>query len=122
MALQERLVGEIPIIQKTICLYVEFYESLKGFPKKDQYMLGKHAQDALLLFLEYIMSTFILYQAGRLRLLPHWLHEISCTMLSSNNILSSISASVYPRSTGSEDKKGESSIFLQDLCLSASSN
>jgi four helix bundle protein len=47
--------AEAPILQKTTDLYKELYEHLKTFPKKDQYLLGKRCEDAVLDFLECIL-------------------------------------------------------------------
>ncbi len=46
---------EAPILQKSVDLYKELYEHLKTFPKKDQYLLGKRCEDAMLDFLECVL-------------------------------------------------------------------
>ncbi len=51
----QHLENEAPILKKTVDLYKEFYEYLKMFPKKDQYLLGKRCEDHILLFMEHIL-------------------------------------------------------------------
>lgn len=47
--------AEAPILQKSVDLYKELYEDTKTFPKKDQYLLGKKCEEAVLDFLECIL-------------------------------------------------------------------
>lgn len=58
----EQLQNEAPILKNTVDLYREFYQCLKIFPKKDQYMLGKRCEEYLLTFLESLLAA-----AGRER-------------------------------------------------------
>jgi len=51
----DQLNSEAPILKKTVDLYKEFYQYLKTFPKKDQYMLGKRCEEYLLAFMESIL-------------------------------------------------------------------
>lgn len=51
----DELEAQAPILQKTTGLYKELYDYLKGFPKKDQYLLGKRCEDAMLDFLECVL-------------------------------------------------------------------
>ena len=60
---------EAPILKRTLDLYKEFYECLKTFPKKDQYLLGKRCEDALLSFLEYILIASNFEKERKLRVL-----------------------------------------------------
>ena len=60
---------EAPILKKTFDLYKEFYECLKTFPKKDQYLLGKRCEDTLLSFLEYILVASNFEKERKLRAL-----------------------------------------------------
>jgi hypothetical protein len=53
----EQLQRDVPILKTTIDLYEEFYAYLKIFPKKDQYMLGKHCEKHIIVFLELILSA-----------------------------------------------------------------
>jgi len=53
----EQLNNEAPILKKTVDLYKEFYQYLKTFPKKDQYMLGRRCEEHTLIFLELILSA-----------------------------------------------------------------
>ncbi|MCG2687078.1 diversity-generating retroelement protein Avd [Candidatus Parcubacteria bacterium] len=54
--------SEAPIIKKTVDLYKEFYQYLKIFPKKDQYMLGKRCEEHIIDFMELIVSAVSLYK------------------------------------------------------------
>lgn len=65
----EQLETEAPILQKTSDLYKEYYDYLKGFPKKDQYLLGKRCEDYILLFLEHILIASNLPKEKKLHLL-----------------------------------------------------
>lgn len=47
--------NDAPILKKTVDLYKEFYGYLKLFPKKDQYLLGKRCEDAILEFMQLIL-------------------------------------------------------------------
>ena len=60
---------EAPILKKTLDLYKEFYEYLKAFPKKDQYLLGKRCEDSILSFLEHILIAANLERERKLRVL-----------------------------------------------------
>lgn len=51
----EQLNNEAPILKKTVDLYKDFYQHLKTFPKKDQYMLGRRCEEHILNFLELIL-------------------------------------------------------------------
>lgn len=51
---------EAPILKITIDLYKEFYEYLKIFPKKDQYVLGKRCEEYIIDFMELIVSAVAL--------------------------------------------------------------
>ena len=51
----EQLHNEAPILKFTVDLYKEFYQYLKTFPKKDQYMLGKRCEEYILVFMELIL-------------------------------------------------------------------
>lgn len=53
----EQLNNEAPILKKNVDLYREFYQYLKTFPKKDQYMLGKRCEEYILIFMELILSA-----------------------------------------------------------------
>lgn len=46
---------EAPILKKTVDLYRNFYQHLKSFPKKDQYMLGKRCEEYVLSFMELVL-------------------------------------------------------------------
>jgi four helix bundle protein len=63
------LESDAPILQKTVELYKEFYACLKLFPKKDQYLLGKRCEDALLSFMEYILVAAGLSKERKLHVL-----------------------------------------------------
>ncbi|MEK7076647.1 MAG: diversity-generating retroelement protein Avd [Patescibacteria group bacterium] len=65
----QQLDGDAPILQKTTELYKEFYGYLKLFPKKDQYLLGKRCEDALLEFLEYVLIAASQPKERKLRVL-----------------------------------------------------
>jgi len=51
----EQICNEAPILKKTNDLYKEFYQYLKIFPKKDQYMLGRKCEDYIVSFMEIIL-------------------------------------------------------------------
>lgn len=65
----EQLNNEAPILKKTVDLYKEFYQYLKTFPKKDQYMLGKRCEEYLLSFLELILLAVGLQKIQKLKIL-----------------------------------------------------
>ena len=52
----EQLQKDVPILKTTVDLYEEFYAYLKTFPKKDQYMLGKHCENHIIVFLDFILT------------------------------------------------------------------
>ena len=58
----DQIQNEAPILKKTIDLYEEFYEYLKTFPKKDQYVLGKRCEEHIIDFMELIVSAVSLYK------------------------------------------------------------
>lgn len=64
-----QLPKEAPILRKTVDLYKEFYQYLKLFPKKDQYMLGKRCEEYILVFMELILRAVGLQKCQKLRLL-----------------------------------------------------
>ncbi len=64
-----QLENEVPIIQQTLDLYKELYENIKKFPKKDQYLIGKRCEDALLSFLEYALLASSAPKEQKARLL-----------------------------------------------------
>ena len=64
-----QLENEVPIIQQTLDLYKELYENIKKFPKKDQYLIGKRCEDALLSFLEYALLASSAPKEQKVRLL-----------------------------------------------------
>jgi four helix bundle protein len=64
-----QLENEVPIIQQTLDLYKELYENIKKFPKKDQYLIGKRCEDALLSFLEYALFASSAPKEQKARLL-----------------------------------------------------
>jgi len=49
--------AEAPIVRAVSDLYREFYAYLKLFPKKDQYLLGRRCEDALLSFIEQVIRA-----------------------------------------------------------------
>lgn len=53
----EQLQKDVPILKTTVDLYEEFYAYLKAFPKKDQYMLGKHCEEHIIVFLDYVLTA-----------------------------------------------------------------
>ncbi|MBI5138238.1 MAG: diversity-generating retroelement protein Avd [Candidatus Vogelbacteria bacterium] len=53
----DELYTEAPIVKHTTDLYREFYECLKMFPKKDQFLLGKRCEELILAFLELILTA-----------------------------------------------------------------
>ncbi len=65
----EQLHAEAPILKRTIDLYREFYQYLKTFPKKDQYMLGKRCEEYILAFLELILFAVGLDKVRKLKVL-----------------------------------------------------
>lgn len=65
----EQLDNEVPILKKTIDLYKEFYGYLKTFPRKDQYVLGKHCEDGILIFMELILYAAGLKKTKKLKIL-----------------------------------------------------
>ncbi len=64
-----QLHNEVPILKQTVDLYKEFYQYLKTFPKKDQYMLGKHCEEYILIFLESLLLALALPKNKRLKIL-----------------------------------------------------
>ncbi|MBI3273508.1 MAG: four helix bundle protein [Candidatus Colwellbacteria bacterium] len=65
----DQIQDEAPILKLTIDLYREFYEYLKTFPKKDQYLLGKRCEDHILLFMELILFGIALDKSRKLKVL-----------------------------------------------------
>lgn len=65
----DQIQDEVPILKLTVDLYKEFYEYLKVFPKKDQYLLGKRCEEHLLLFMELILLAVGLDKARKLKVL-----------------------------------------------------
>jgi hypothetical protein len=65
----EHLNNEAPILKKTVDIYKEFYQYLKTFPKKDQYMLGKRCEEYILNFLELLLLAVNLDKTQKLRVL-----------------------------------------------------
>ena len=65
----EQLNNEVPILKKISDLYREFYQYLKTFPKKDQYMLGRHCEESILIILELILSAVRLPKKQKEKLL-----------------------------------------------------
>ena len=65
----QQLDAEAHIVQASTELYKEFYTYFKTFPKKDQYLLGKRCEDALLAFIKYILSAANLPKDRKLRFL-----------------------------------------------------
>lgn len=49
--------AEAPIVHAVSDLYREFYAYAKLFPKKDQYLLGRRCEDALLSFIGNILRA-----------------------------------------------------------------
>ena len=58
----DQIQSEAPILKETIDLYKEFYEYLKTFPKKDQYVLGKRCEEHIIDFMELIIYAVSLYK------------------------------------------------------------
>lgn len=58
----DQIQNEAPILKKTVDLYKEFYQYLKTFPKKDQYLLGKRCEEHIIDFMELIISAVSLYK------------------------------------------------------------
>ncbi len=65
----DQLHNEAPILKHTVDLYKEFYQHLKTFPKKDQYMLGKRCEEYMLTFMELILFAVGLDKARKLKTL-----------------------------------------------------
>jgi len=55
MVNSEKLKDAAPIIKNTADFYQDFYQCLKTFPKRDQYMLGKRCEERILDFMELIL-------------------------------------------------------------------
>ena len=64
-----QLHNEAPILKFTVDLYKEFYQYLKIFPKKDQYMLGKRCEEHILFFMESILLAVGLDKVRKLKIL-----------------------------------------------------
>jgi hypothetical protein len=65
----DQLHNEAPILKLTVDLYKEFYQYLKTFPKKDQYMLGKRSEEYLLNFLELVLIAVSLDKLRKVKTL-----------------------------------------------------
>lgn len=65
----DQLNNEAPILKHTVDLYKEFYEYLKKFPKKDQYVLGKRCEEHIIEFMEYILFAVGLERSRKLKVL-----------------------------------------------------
>lgn len=65
----DQIQDEAPILKLTVDLYKEFYEYLKIFPKKDQYLIGKRCEEHLLIFMELILLAVGLDKARKLKAL-----------------------------------------------------
>lgn len=65
----DQLYTEAPILKHTTDLYTEFYQYLKVFPKKDQYMLGRRSEDYLLMFMELILLAIGFEKTRKLKVL-----------------------------------------------------
>lgn len=65
----DQLHNEAPILKKTVDLYKEFYQYLKLFPKKDQYMLGKRCEEHILSFMTSILMAVGLQKSQKLKIL-----------------------------------------------------
>ena len=65
----DQIQDEVPILKLTVDLYKEFYEYLKVFPKKDQYLLGKRCEEHLLLFMELILLAVALDKVRKVKVL-----------------------------------------------------
>lgn len=65
----EQLSNEAPILKRTVDLYREFYQYLKIFPKKDQYMLGKRCEEGIISFMELILLAVGLDKIRKLKAL-----------------------------------------------------
>lgn len=61
--------SEAPILKNMTGLYKLFYNYLKLFPKKDQYVLGRHCEQYLLNFLELIVYAAGLPREQKLKVL-----------------------------------------------------
>jgi len=64
-----QLHNDAPILKKTVDLYREFYEYLKTFPKKDQYLLGKRCEEHILVFMELLLLAVGLQKDKKLNVL-----------------------------------------------------
>lgn len=69
MRTMSQIEQEAPIIQQTFDLYKDLYAHVKTFPKKDQYLIGKRCEDALLSFLEYTLLAASAPKEQKARLL-----------------------------------------------------
>ena len=65
----DQIQDEAPIVKLTVDLYKEFYEYLKLFPKKDQYLLGKRCEEHILFFMELILLAVGLDKSRKLKVL-----------------------------------------------------
>lgn len=65
----EQLHTEAPILKHTVDLYKEFYQYLKTFPKKDQYLLGKRCEEHILSFMESILLAVEFDKPRKLKVL-----------------------------------------------------
>lgn len=65
----EQLNKEAPILKKTVDLYKEFYQYIKSFPKRDQYMLGKRCEDYIVCFIELLLEAVGLQKSKKLKTL-----------------------------------------------------
>lgn len=61
--------NDVPILKKTFDFYKEFYQYLKGIPKKDQYMMGKRCEEYILIFMELILSAVGFQKPEKLKVL-----------------------------------------------------
>ena len=65
----DQLQNEAPILKNSVDLYKEYYQYLKTFPKKDQYMLGKRCEDHIIVFIERILIAAGLPKENKLKIL-----------------------------------------------------
>ena len=65
----DQLRNETPILRLTVDLYKEFYQHLKTFPKKDQYMLGRRCEEYVLRFTELILLAVGFEKSRKLEVL-----------------------------------------------------
>lgn len=65
----DQLHKDAPILKKTVDLYREFYDYLKIFPKKDQYMLSRRCEDNIILFMKLILKAVGLSKIDKLKIL-----------------------------------------------------